>query len=156
MEAVPKAKAKEGGGGGGVRGGGDGGSAAPGSFLEHCYGEDGRGPDRDLIEMLERDCVDRCPQAAGLPSNMGGGLIRLGPRSINFLLAPVKLEVVLTNLGPDFGSITMASTFGYENYGANASKKDDVSRDDFMRFAKTRPRCHLGSSPRRLCNMSPQ
>jgi len=37
-------------------------TAAPGSFLEHCYGEDGRGPDRDLIEMLERDCVDRCPQ----------------------------------------------------------------------------------------------
>jgi len=37
-------------------------AATAGSFLEHCYGEDGRGPDRDLIEMLERDCVDRCPQ----------------------------------------------------------------------------------------------
>merc|ERR1712232_228762 len=37
-------------------------AAAPGSFLEHLYGESGSGPDRDLIEMLERDCIDRCPQ----------------------------------------------------------------------------------------------
>lgn len=33
-----------------------------GSFLAHCYGPDGKGPDSELIEMLERDCVDRCPQ----------------------------------------------------------------------------------------------
>jgi len=44
----------------GTRGGG--GSAAEGSFLEHCYGQEGKGPDRDLMESLERDCVDRCPQ----------------------------------------------------------------------------------------------
>jgi katanin p60 ATPase-containing subunit A1 len=36
--------------------------AEPGSFLEHCYGEDGKGPDTDLIQMLERDCIDRAPQ----------------------------------------------------------------------------------------------
>jgi katanin p60 ATPase-containing subunit A1 len=30
--------------------------------LVHLYGESGSGPDKDLIEMLERDCVDRCPQ----------------------------------------------------------------------------------------------
>lgn len=36
--------------------------STPGSFLEHCYGPDGKGPDAELIEMLERDCVDRCPQ----------------------------------------------------------------------------------------------
>lgn len=41
---------------------GQGGGAEAGSFLEHCYGPDGKGPDTDLIEMLERDCVDRCPQ----------------------------------------------------------------------------------------------
>lgn len=47
--------------------------ADPGSYLEHCYGEDGKGPDTDLIQNLERDCVDRCPQTpwdciAGLES----------------------------------------------------------------------------------------
>jgi len=36
--------------------------AEPGSFLEKCYGSSGKGPDTDLIEMLERDCVERCPQ----------------------------------------------------------------------------------------------
>merc|ERR1712150_202702 len=36
--------------------------AAHGSFLAHCYGEDGKGPDSELIKMLEQDCVDRCPQ----------------------------------------------------------------------------------------------
>lgn len=34
----------------------------PTTFLEHCYGERGDGPDADLIQMLERDCVDRAPQ----------------------------------------------------------------------------------------------
>mmetsp|Transcript_55405 Transcript_55405/g.99744 ORF Transcript_55405/g.99744 Transcript_55405/m.99744 type:complete len:607 (-) Transcript_55405:43-1863(-) len=32
------------------------------SFMEHIYGERTDGPDADLIQMLERDCVDRCPQ----------------------------------------------------------------------------------------------
>ncbi len=27
-------------------------------FLVHCYGEGGDGPDKDLIQMIERDCVD--------------------------------------------------------------------------------------------------
>ena len=31
--------------------------APPGSFLEHVYGESGKGPDEDLIQMLERDVV---------------------------------------------------------------------------------------------------
>lgn len=35
--------------------------ADPGSFLEHLYGSSGVGPDADLIQMIERDCVDRCP-----------------------------------------------------------------------------------------------
>lgn len=35
--------------------------AESGSFLEHCYGEDGKGPDADLIQMLEKDCIDRAP-----------------------------------------------------------------------------------------------
>eukprot|EP00435_Cladocopium_sp_Y103_P037476 s84_g9.t3 len=35
--------------------------AEAGSFLEHVYGSSGVGPDADLIQMLERDCVDRCP-----------------------------------------------------------------------------------------------
>jgi len=35
--------------------------AEAGSFLEHLYGSSGVGPDADLIQMLERDCVDRCP-----------------------------------------------------------------------------------------------
>lgn len=30
--------------------------------MEHVYGDRGDGPDADLIQMLERDCVDRCPQ----------------------------------------------------------------------------------------------
>lgn len=33
-----------------------------GSFLQNCYGDKKDGPDANLIEMLERDCVDRCPQ----------------------------------------------------------------------------------------------
>jgi katanin p60 ATPase-containing subunit A1 len=33
-----------------------------GSFLEHCYGSEGKGPDSELIQMLQRDCVDMCPQ----------------------------------------------------------------------------------------------
>lgn len=61
LDNVPKAK---GGGkddgrssnGGGARG------EATSSFLEHCYGERGDGPDAELIRMLERDCVDRAPQ----------------------------------------------------------------------------------------------
>jgi katanin p60 ATPase-containing subunit A1 len=36
--------------------------AEPGSFLEHLYGSSGKGPDTDLIDNLERDCVERCPQ----------------------------------------------------------------------------------------------
>jgi katanin p60 ATPase-containing subunit A1 len=33
------------------------------SFEDHLYGEGGNGgPDSDLIKMLERDCVDKCPQ----------------------------------------------------------------------------------------------
>ncbi|CAJ1363118.1 unnamed protein product, partial [Effrenium voratum] len=32
-----------------------------GSFLEHVYGSSGSGPDAELIQNLERDCVDRCP-----------------------------------------------------------------------------------------------
>mmetsp|Transcript_59806 Transcript_59806/g.110709 ORF Transcript_59806/g.110709 Transcript_59806/m.110709 type:complete len:622 (+) Transcript_59806:69-1934(+) len=32
------------------------------TFLEYCYGDRKDGPDADLIQMLERDCVDRCPQ----------------------------------------------------------------------------------------------
>lgn len=32
------------------------------SFLEFLYGERKEGPDADLVQMLERDCVDRCPQ----------------------------------------------------------------------------------------------
>lgn len=35
--------------------------AEPGSFLEHAYGASGKGPDSDLIEALERDCVEKCP-----------------------------------------------------------------------------------------------
>eukprot|EP00931_Biecheleriopsis_adriatica_P014076 TRINITY_DN11570_c0_g3_i1.p1 TRINITY_DN11570_c0_g3~~TRINITY_DN11570_c0_g3_i1.p1 ORF type:complete len:619 (-),score=144.18 TRINITY_DN11570_c0_g3_i1:77-1876(-) len=35
--------------------------AEAGTFLEHVYGSSGSGPDADLIQMLERDCVDRCP-----------------------------------------------------------------------------------------------
>lgn len=31
------------------------------SFEDHLYGEGGNGPDSDLIKMLERDCVDKCP-----------------------------------------------------------------------------------------------
>lgn len=38
------------------------GGEAASSFLEHCYGERCDGPDADLIQMLERDCVDRAPQ----------------------------------------------------------------------------------------------
>ena len=30
------------------------------SFIEHHY-PDGVGPDVDLVEMLERDCIDRNP-----------------------------------------------------------------------------------------------
>ena len=37
------------------------GKAEAGSFLEHVYGSGGNGPDADLIQSLERDCVDRCP-----------------------------------------------------------------------------------------------
>mmetsp|Transcript_21073 Transcript_21073/g.37918 ORF Transcript_21073/g.37918 Transcript_21073/m.37918 type:complete len:587 (+) Transcript_21073:59-1819(+) len=33
-----------------------------GSFLENVYGPDGKGPDVDLISMLEKDCIERCPQ----------------------------------------------------------------------------------------------
>lgn len=32
------------------------------SYEDHVYGEGGSGPDSDLIKMLERDCVDKCPQ----------------------------------------------------------------------------------------------
>ncbi|CAK0870473.1 unnamed protein product [Prorocentrum cordatum] len=32
------------------------------SFIEHLYGEGGTGPDTQLIEGLQRDCVDMCPQ----------------------------------------------------------------------------------------------
>ena len=31
------------------------------SFLYHCY-PDGNGPDSDLIQMLEKDVIDRNPQ----------------------------------------------------------------------------------------------
>lgn len=52
MEGAPPPKGKD-----------DGGKKAEaGSFLEHVYGDRGDGPDADLIQMLERDCVDRCPQ----------------------------------------------------------------------------------------------
>lgn len=54
----PKAKAKQ----NGDRRGSMNPACEPGSFLEHCYGESGSGPDADLIQMMERDCVDRCPQ----------------------------------------------------------------------------------------------
>jgi len=37
-------------------------SAEAGSYLEHTYGSGGKGPDTDLIKMLEQDCVERCPQ----------------------------------------------------------------------------------------------
>lgn len=36
--------------------------AEAGTYLEHAYGPSGKGPDTDLIEMLERDCVERSPQ----------------------------------------------------------------------------------------------
>mmetsp|Transcript_88096 Transcript_88096/g.247703 ORF Transcript_88096/g.247703 Transcript_88096/m.247703 type:complete len:610 (+) Transcript_88096:130-1959(+) len=39
-------------------------AACSGTFLEHLYGERGEGPDSDLIQMLERDCVDRCPHVS--------------------------------------------------------------------------------------------
>mmetsp|Transcript_31095 Transcript_31095/g.68069 ORF Transcript_31095/g.68069 Transcript_31095/m.68069 type:complete len:600 (-) Transcript_31095:54-1853(-) len=59
QEEAPSGKPKGGGNGKGAQGG----EGAPaGSFLEHCYGESGNGPDTELIQMLERDCVDRCPQ----------------------------------------------------------------------------------------------
>lgn len=35
--------------------------AVSGSFLEHTYGASGQGPDAELIQMLERDCIDRSP-----------------------------------------------------------------------------------------------
>lgn len=57
--APPKAGKDDGRKGGGKA---DGEGAAAGSFMEHCYGPDGKGPDVDLIQMLERDCIDRCPQ----------------------------------------------------------------------------------------------
>jgi len=38
--------------------------AESGSFLEHIYGPDGKGPDVDLIQMLERDCIERCPSVS--------------------------------------------------------------------------------------------
>mmetsp|Transcript_63377 Transcript_63377/g.151253 ORF Transcript_63377/g.151253 Transcript_63377/m.151253 type:complete len:629 (-) Transcript_63377:94-1980(-) len=38
------------------------GNANAATFLEYCYGDRKDGPDADLIQMLERDCVDRCPQ----------------------------------------------------------------------------------------------
>eukprot|EP00929_Paragymnodinium_shiwhaense_P086779 TRINITY_DN47213_c0_g1_i1.p1 TRINITY_DN47213_c0_g1~~TRINITY_DN47213_c0_g1_i1.p1 ORF type:complete len:626 (-),score=100.52 TRINITY_DN47213_c0_g1_i1:357-2126(-) len=37
------------------------GSGAKSPFLESLYGPDGKGPDADLVQMLERDCVERCP-----------------------------------------------------------------------------------------------
>lgn len=37
-------------------------AAEPGSYLDHTYGSSGKGPDTDLIKMLEQDCVERCPQ----------------------------------------------------------------------------------------------
>jgi len=36
--------------------------AEAGTYLDHAYGPSGKGPDTDLIEMLERDCVERSPQ----------------------------------------------------------------------------------------------
>mmetsp|Transcript_81023 Transcript_81023/g.127603 ORF Transcript_81023/g.127603 Transcript_81023/m.127603 type:complete len:594 (-) Transcript_81023:40-1821(-) len=32
------------------------------SFIEHLYGPSGKGPDTDLIDSLERDCVEKSPQ----------------------------------------------------------------------------------------------
>ena len=31
-------------------------------YLQAIYGDSGKGPDSDLIQMIERDCVDRNPQ----------------------------------------------------------------------------------------------
>lgn len=42
----------------------DKGKGAAGSYLENLYGEKGVGPDSELIQMLERDCVDRCPSVS--------------------------------------------------------------------------------------------
>jgi len=65
-------EAKGGGrGGSGARGGGAGNKDGKGkdnekhpdggSFLAHSY-PSGKGPDAELIDMLERDCIDKCPQ----------------------------------------------------------------------------------------------
>lgn len=63
LDNAPQAKSgQEAGRKGSGAGGGQNEGAAAGSFLEHVYGESGSGPDADLIQMLERDCVDRCPQ----------------------------------------------------------------------------------------------
>ncbi|CAE7203474.1 AAA1 [Symbiodinium sp. CCMP2592] len=53
MDNVPATK--------GVREEGRGKGAEAGSFLEHIYGSGGNGPDADLIQNIERDCVDKCP-----------------------------------------------------------------------------------------------
>lgn len=38
-----------------------GGAVQPSQYLESIYGSDGRGPDTDLVNMIEKDCVDRNP-----------------------------------------------------------------------------------------------
>lgn len=53
MDNVPATK--------GGREEGRGKGAEAGSFLEHLYGSGGHGPDADLIQNIERDCVDKCP-----------------------------------------------------------------------------------------------
>jgi len=48
----------------GARVGGGEGDPDAKSFLEFSYGAKGEGPDAELIQMMERDCVDRSPQVA--------------------------------------------------------------------------------------------
>lgn len=52
------------GGGGSKDGKDDKNHAEAGSYLHSLYGSAGKGPDTDLIEMLERDCVERCPSVS--------------------------------------------------------------------------------------------
>lgn len=56
LDNVPKKDEK-------AKGGGER-DANAGSFLEFCYGDKKDGPDADLIQMLERDCVDKAPSVS--------------------------------------------------------------------------------------------
>lgn len=47
----------------GAKQGGEGNANAE-TFLEFCYGEKKEGPDSELIQSLERDCIDKVPNVA--------------------------------------------------------------------------------------------